>query len=555
MFTNSGGLPPSQPPRQSNTTSKPKRKIPQKRPLNPPLNTPMVVQQKNGNLHQQLLQNSNNHQHQQLGNTIPHQEQHQNNSNHQQQQLDSNIPHQLHSTQQHQAANNLQHINITATPQSQHGTTARIRRRVRNQDNMLVTLQHEETVRKLREWVRGGETSIQVEPLTNQPLPTSTIKQKRLSNMEKRRTSQAMLLSYQNGKLKHGYINELSHEFGVKRLAISTIWKDIQAQLKAGEVVNVDRKYHGRKCTKFIDVEKVKSIELKDRICLKDLAAGLGFSITTVWRLVQKGEMVSHTSDIRPSLTKKNKIARINWVLSKISASSLGGNLVYDTMYDIVHIDEKFFTMTRTTTNYYMLPNEPRPHRTCQSKRFISKIMFMAAVARPRYDKDGVVLFDGKIGIFPFVYEAEALRSSKNRKKGTLEVKPIESIKKEVIKQCLIEKVIPAIKAKWPLDASRRIYIQQDNAKPHILPQDLDFLSVANLDGFDINLVCQPPNSPDLNILDLEFFRSIQTLQHKKCPESILELIESVGKAYAEVDDEKLKFVWVSLHACMNEIL
>ncbi|XP_074314595.1 uncharacterized protein LOC141649819 [Silene latifolia] len=179
----------------------------------------------------------------------------------------------------------------------------------------------------------------------------------------------------------------------------------------------------------------------------------------------------------------------------------------------------------------------------------------MATVARHRYDEDGVVLFDGKIGIFPFIYEAEALRSSKNREKGTLEVKPIESITKEVIKQCLIERVIPAIKAKWPLNASRRIYIQQDNAKPHISAQDLDFLSVAKSDGFDIDLVCQPPNSPDLNILDLVFFRSIQTLQHKKCPESILELIESVGKAYDEIDNEKLKFVWVFLHACMNEIL
>ncbi|KAK9697940.1 hypothetical protein RND81_08G071200 [Saponaria officinalis] len=180
--------------------------------------------------------------------------------------------------------------------------------------------------------------------------------------------------------------------------------------------------------------------------------------------------------------------------------------------------------MTRTTTKFYMLPNEPRPHRACQSKRFISKIMFMEAVARPRYDKDGVVLFDGKIGIFPFIYEAEALRSSKNREKGTLEVKPIESITKEIIKQCLIEKVIPAIKAKWPLDASRRIYIQKDNAKPHISPQDLDFLNVVKSDGFDIDLVCQPPNSPDLNILDLGFFRSIQTLNIKSASNLYLNL-------------------------------
>uniref|UniRef100_A0AAW1M2U1 Transposase n=1 Tax=Saponaria officinalis TaxID=3572 RepID=A0AAW1M2U1_SAPOF len=255
-------------------------------------------------------------------------------------------------------------------------------------------------------------------------------------------------------------------------------------------------------------------------MCLKDLATGLGLSITTVWRLVKKGYMKSHSSAIRPLLTKQNKIARLHWVLGKISASSLGGNLIYDAMYDVVHIDEKFFYKTRTTQKYYLLPNEPQPHRTCQSKRFISKIMFMAAVAKPRYDEDGVVLFDGKIGIFPFVYKAEAMRSSKNREKGTLEVKPIEN-----------------------------------NAKPHISPQDLDFLGVAKSDGFDMDLVFQPPNSPDLNILDLGFFRSIQTIQHKKSPKSILQLVDSVCKAYDEIDNEKLKFVWVSLHGCMNEIL
>ncbi|KAK9697432.1 hypothetical protein RND81_08G037200 [Saponaria officinalis] len=368
---------------------------------------------------------------------------------------------------------------------------------------------------------------------------TPTIKAKGLTNEEKSAISQKMSLSYRNRKLKRGCINELSLEFEVRRLTISKIWKDVHGQLKARKVINVARKYNGSKSTRFIDVEKVKSIELKDRMCLKDLAFGLSLPITTVWRLVQKGEMKSHTSDIRPSLTTQNKITRLHWVLSKISASSLGGNLILDAMNDV----------------YYLLPNEPKQHRTCQSKRFITKVMFMAAIARPRYNEDGDVLFDGKIDIFPFIYEVEAMRSSKNRENGTLEIKSIESITKEVVKQCLLEKVIPAIKDKWPLNASGKIWIQQDNVKPHILPKDLDFLEVAKSDGFDMDLICQPPNSPDLNILALGFFRSIQSLQHKKSSKSTLELVDVVGRAYDEIDNEKLKFVWVSLHACMNEIL
>ncbi|KAK9689465.1 hypothetical protein RND81_09G061000, partial [Saponaria officinalis] len=166
--------------------------------------------------------------------------------------------------------------------------------------------------------------------------------------------------------------------------------------------------------------------------------------------------------------------------------------------------------------------------------------MFMAAVARPRFNEDGVVLFDGEIDIFPFIYEAEAMRLSMNREKGTLEVKSIESVTTEVVKASVLEKVILAIIARWPLDASRKIYIQQDNAKPHISSQDLDFLGVSKSGGFDMDLI---------------LFRSIQTIQHKKSPKSILHLMDSVGRAYDEIDNEKLKFVWLSLHSCMNEIL
>ena len=132
--------------------------------------------------------------------------------------------------------------------------------------------------------------------------------------------------------------------------------------------------------------------------------------------------------------------------------------------------------------------------------------MFMSAVARPRYDKDGICTFDGKIRMFPFTIEEPAARSSKNRAKGVMKVKPIDSITKIVVKQCLIVKIIRAIKAKWPSDSNKHIVIQQDTARPHINDNDLDFIDVAQYDGFHITLANQPANSPDLNINDLGFF-------------------------------------------------
>ncbi|KAL9666557.1 hypothetical protein QQ045_000892 [Rhodiola kirilowii] len=143
--------------------------------------------------------------------------------------------------------------------------------------------------------------------------------------------------------------------------------------------------------------------------------------------------------------------------------------------------------------------------------------MFTAVVARPRFNSEGQCIFDGKIGIFPFTYQEPAKRSSKNREKGTVVTKLVESVNKKVTRSMLINHIIPAIKAKWPQDgAHKTIFIQQDNAKTHITQQDAEWQQVFQQDGFTFILIQQPANSPDLNMLDLGFFRSIQSLMHKK---------------------------------------
>ena len=57
--------------------------------------------------------------------------------------------------------------------------------------------------------------------------------------------------------------------------------------------------------------------------------------------------------------------------------------------------------MSKPTKRYYLVPGEDEPARTCKSKTFITKVMFLAAVARPRFDGLGNEVFSGKIGIFP----------------------------------------------------------------------------------------------------------------------------------------------------------
>ncbi|XP_074266864.1 uncharacterized protein LOC141590154 [Silene latifolia] len=144
---------------------------------------------------------------------------------------------------------------------------------------------------------------------------------------------------------------------------------------------------------------------------------------------------------------------------------------------------------------------------------------------------------------------------SKNRVAGTIVTKPIESITKAVTKQTLINLVIPAIKQKWPASASKEIHIQQDNAKPHINGKDKDFLEAATSDGFNIKLTQQPAQSPDLNILDLGFFRSIQSLQDENPAKTVEELVNKVTEAYESETVETLDNVFLNLQACMLEIM
>uniref|UniRef100_A0A0A8YX12 Uncharacterized protein n=1 Tax=Arundo donax TaxID=35708 RepID=A0A0A8YX12_ARUDO len=50
-----------------------------------------------------------------------------------------------------------------------------------------------------------------------------------------------------------------------------------------------------------------------------------------------------------------------------------------------------------------MLPEEEDPLRTVQNKNSIDKVMFLSTVGRPRYNRQGICCFGGKIGIRPFV--------------------------------------------------------------------------------------------------------------------------------------------------------
>lgn len=161
--------------------------------------------------------------------------------------------------------------------------------------------------------------------------------------------------------------------------------------------------------------------------------------------------------------------------------------------------------------------------------------------------------FSGKWGIWPFIVKEPALRNSKNRSAGTMVTKTI-SVDKEAYRAALIDKIIPSIKKSWP-EQRKAIYIQQDNAKPHVRPDDPDIVAAGTDGGWNIHLQCQPPNSPDFNVLDLGFFNSIQSLQHQKSPKTIDELIDCVTESFNELMPNTLNSVYLTLQSVLRESL
>lgn len=103
--------------------------------------------------------------------------------------------------------------------------------------------------------------------------------------------------------------------------------------------------------------------------------------------------------------------------------------------------------MVKEKETFYLTFCEEETRRATKSKHFITKVMFICAVARRRYNPNTHSTFDWKIALLDFVTMQEAKRSSKNRPYGKLEMK-IVTVTREVNTLYLREKIFPAIRFK-----------------------------------------------------------------------------------------------------------
>jgi hypothetical protein len=304
--------------------------------------------------------------------------------------------------------------------------------------------------------------------------------------------------------------------------------------------------------------EAVKEIPLHKRRTIRSLAAALKIPKSTLFTMMKEGRnereavIMPVSLSSKPMLTEEHKSQRVFYCCSFLN--NIVPDRCFHDYYDHVHIDEKWFFISEVQLRVYVTPDEILPNRQMQNKDHILKVMFLSAVARPRYNNSGDCTFDGKIGMWPFIERKPAQRTSVRREKGTI-ITTTVSCNRERYRNFLCKYVVPAIKQKWP-DRNRSITIQQDGASAHISDDDFEFKSHAQTGLWNIKLLTQPAKSPDLNVLDLSFFRALQSAQWDNGFETTIDgLVDQVLRAYADFVPRKIDKGFLTLMGCMDEIL
>lgn len=223
----------------------------------------------------------------------------------------------------------------------------------------------------------------------------------------------------------------------------------------------------------------------------------------------------------KPQLTDASKATRLYYCLGHVN-STLS---LFDKMYDVVHVDEKYFYVTEVKKRFYLLPDEDVPYRPLRSWMNVTVLDRCGPSEVGRDHRHHVWR--------PYRYSAvcgapprPAIR--RNRPAGTMETHNV-SVTKDEYRNKLIQHVLPAIGARMPLPPNgTRVAIQQDNAPPHIATTDPEFYHAVLESGRDVALRFPPPNSPNLNCCDLGLFTAVQARQIR----TIDELIEATEAAF-----------------------
>lgn len=278
---------------------------------------------------------------------------------------------------------------------------------------------------------------------------------------------------------------------------------------------------------------------------------GVG-SKCSVRRIMVIEDWVKSKKYIKPYLSEQHEADRLAWAEDRDETDFFQEEVV------VVHVDEKYFyAIVGGRVCHYPKDCEP-PSHACLSKTQISKVMFFGAVAPPNPARE----FDGRVGLWKVTEEKSAINNSKYHERGDVYEVPTMMTGAIFVQMCK-EKLIPAIaeKLKW----AKKVEIQMDSAGGHKVKTSVQELNeyCQSVRAYQkISFVTQPTRSPDLNVLDLGIWNSIQSgvpsVKHE--PESKIKIadriVTEVERAWGNYDGyTKLKKIFNTLNMIYKEVI
>ena len=251
------------------------------------------------------------------------------------------------------------------------------------------------------------------------PVPPVGKKSRELSFEERISIASILQTLVTNDKLRKGAHEEVAKKFGVHRTTVARIWYGAKKN-EFNPLTKIDavRSLKGNRGAKPIyDVEElqaaIKKLRPEQRLTLRGTGASVGVSASHVFRLKKAGHVKRASLSMKPQLKDMNKVSRFVFAANEVMAVPTNtGQYFFKDMYDRVHVDEKWFYLVKEGATCYLARDEEVPQLTVRNKNYITKVMFLAANARPRYDPHTGLMWDGKIGIWPFVAQVAAVRGS-----------------------------------------------------------------------------------------------------------------------------------------------
>ena len=240
--------------------------------------------------------------------------------------------------------------------------------------------------------------------------------------------------------------------FGVACKMVHCLWNRVTCTHASGHIISPEFHSHKNNCgrwpmylSEFVH-KGIKDIPLQKRQTQRKLVTSLGVSKTMVHCLIVDLTIRVHSNSLKPVLMEENKVA---WLLMALDSWDPHDPTKFLDMMDHIHVDEKWFFLSWQKERYLHLPEDKNPKRCVESKLHITKVMFMCAIACLCFNSCANTWWDGKLGIWPIEDWEPAKRASKNQPRGTLVWKN-KLVTKEVYRELLISKLLPAIVEKWP---------------------------------------------------------------------------------------------------------